>query len=523
MRAFLTLILFFMAVPVARGNFQPTQDADFWKGTGVDAGYLKQFVSNKICRENEALFKSCLSALTQADWVLKQKTFVPQIRTSFSNADKVDFDAAVEHIEKSVKAFTRFPSEMVYASIINDQLRTFDSHASLAPVDLLSLRYSGATQEVSSIGIEEEISASGVYVRRVYPGTPAAAANLMPNDRIVSLNGKTVPGGVKAISVMRELAQAPGKTVEMTIERDGEIYATTVVIARLSLRNVSVDYIPFGARVLAVVTLRQFSEGVCEDLARQLSVPGLKLDGLLLDLRGNRGGQVAEAACLKSLFITKGELVEKRSLETPIPKQFPLTMDFSAEDQQSWRYGLRDKAMFPDLPLVILVNAVSASASEMLAAALQDQKRAWVVGEVTFGKGSTQAVVAVNGKAELRLIYTVSRYYRPEGGLPLQLIGMTPNFVVPFNHKATAAQRTFPREAELWGTLLEREPSQKWQETRKAEVALRRQCVEKQGLVQWFSKWHQGKYDFEDYQKSYAFALVYCGLSGPTKDLKPRQ
>lgn len=512
----LAFIFLLIAVPLAGGSFQPTQDADFWKETKVDLAYAQTFFSDEICNTNEALFNSCVAAFEQAAAMLGSKEFASLLRAKFKPVNAVTrpsevpeplFYLALRRVEQLAIAANQ-SRELLYGAMINEQLRTFDNHAVLIPADKINAHLGGSAEDMTGIGIDDEVSARGVTIRRVYPNTPAEAAGLMPNDRILAIDGTAVRGGLKGIGSLKRLAKSPGQSAELIIERRGEKFKTNVPIGNLSLRNVTLEFAQFGKETFAVAQIRSFASGTADDLAQQLAFTEGKIKGLILDLRRNPGGSMEEAAQTMSLFSGEKKLVDKRAVPRLLPPELPLKTEFSEEDMETWRRGLKP-VVYPNLPLVVLVDAASASASEMLSAALQDQSRAWIVGEVTFGKGSTQAVVGEPNKPKLRLIYTVSRYYRPLGA-PLQLIGVTPNFIVPAEMNATTEERTFLREGEMYGRLLERESFPAWIETRTVQKDSLKSCLKKNKYVSRVREWFQTKHGYEDFQKSFALAVARC-------------
>lgn len=504
----LALLFFFIAVPLARGNFQPSREVDFWRGTGADLDFAGQFISNDICYKSEELLSSCREAFEQAAYMLDRNGFM-DLRKATMLGTKQDFNAGLARVSELASApGARYPLEMVIGSMLNEQLRRFDSHAGIQPGEMLNARYAGSAQETVGIGMEEEINSAGVYIRRVYPYTPAESAGLMVNDRLVAVNGRPVAGGVKAVAALKQLAQAPGQTVTLLIERAGQRHEVPVVVAPLVLRNVNVSYEQFDSGTFAVVSLRVFAQGVCAETENKLAFARDKVKGVILDLRGNLGGALDEAACILSLFSRNTRLVERRAIGRLLPAEFPLNLSIRTEGWQEWKR--LSAPPLENMPLTVLVNATSASASEMLAAALQDQNRAWLVGEVTFGKGSTQAVVGIASRPRLRLIYTGSRYYRP-GGQPIQLTGVTPNFITPFESNASPEERRFPREAEFYGTTLNRETTAAtWAESRPKEVQAITKCIHKDKLHQRVATTHFKKYGYEDNQLTTALAIHLC-------------
>lgn len=388
MRASWAPFLLFLAVRLASGTF-PSANPD------LDLETARLFFSNEICGKHVDHCRRAMRALALTG---------------------DDFDAALA-------------SAPDRKALVNAFLQNFDAHARVETAPT-----AGRFREFNGLGFDSEISDAGIVVRRVYPGTPAATA-LKPNDRLLEIEGVSVEPGPRATAALDKLARLPGQRVRLTVERTGVVRSLSLPIARLRLPEVRVEIL--GAD-LARVEIRQFGAGVCAEVRSKIPTGTTRF---LLDLRGNPGGSVPEAECVYGLF-ADGRMIERRALPKLLPFDLPAAQDAVVPTSTG---------EFRSARITILVNAFTASAAEMLAAALQDRRRAWVVGQTTFGKGTTQAQIT---RGNARLIYTVSRYYRPSG-LPLQLVGVTPDFPEPF--RVGEDDRVFPREAAFFPGTLARE------------------------------------------------------------------
>ncbi|MGE3757944.1 MAG: S41 family peptidase, partial [Pseudobdellovibrionaceae bacterium] len=195
---------------------------------------------------------------------------------------------------------------------------------------------------------------------------------------------------------------------------------------------------------------------------------------LVLDLRHNTGGLVNEGKCIAQLFAGDKPIVERQPLQLEFPQVLQIEKGEVLEGDESYEW----RRTFDDLPLVVMINERSASASELVAGALQDFNRAWIVGERSYGKGTTQLIHHLQNFPELRVFKTVSRYLRPNKTSP-QDAGVIPNFEVPFRAGASAKERRFVREENLLrGMRLEQQAP--WKETRMNQVAAIQKCLSKQ-------------------------------------------
>ena len=248
--------------------------------------------------------------------------------------------------------------------------------------------------EFSGIGIEVVEDPRGLRINRVLPNTPAARAKLRRGDLVIAVNGRSLAGQPTRVgsSLIRG---RPGTAVTLTILSGGRRRQVSVQRARVSAPSVMSAVRTVNGKKLAVDDLTSFTSGVHGELAqaieRQRSA-GAK--GIVLDMRGNGGGLLDEAVLVGSIFIPKGPIVSTK-----------------ARGQPRRVYNARGGAIPTSVPVVVLVDGGTASAAEIVAAALQDRHRAKVIGTRTFGKGVFQAVVQLpNGGA---LDITVGQYFTP--------------------------------------------------------------------------------------------------------------
>ncbi|MFC0410791.1 S41 family peptidase [Roseomonas elaeocarpi] len=312
---------------------------------------------------------------------------------------------------------------------INGMLQGLDPHSSYMNARNFRDMQVQTRGEFGGLGIE--VSQEGGYVKVISPidDTPAARAGVKPGDLITNLNGTSVQG-MSLQDAVEQMRGERGTAIKLTIRREGTPAPIELNLTREVIRPQVVRSRLEGNDV-AYIRLTSFNEqtdaGMRKALQqlRQQASGGLK--GIILDLRNNPGGLLDQAIQVSDDFIDQGEIVSTRARRP--------------EDSQRWNARAGDIAQ--GLPIVVLTNAGSASASEIVAGALQDHRRAVVLGVRSFGKGSVQTVMPLPGNGALRL--TTARYYTPSGR-SIQATGIEPDVEVLAQRQDTAVR---DREADL--------------------------------------------------------------------------
>ncbi len=328
--------------------------------------------------------------------------------------------------------------KVIYGAI-QGMLSSLDPHSSfMKPEDFKELQIE-TKGSFSGIGIEISIKDGVLTVVSPIEGTPAYRVGLKANDKIVKINGKTTKD-MSLLDAVKVLRGKKGTDVEVTIYREGwteykDFTITRDVIPLISIRAMMLED-GYG-----YVRITNFQNKTSDDLEKALErlegKQGLK--GLVLDLRNNPGGLLDQAVKVSDLFIDKGLIVYT---DGRIRQQ---NMKFEATPNDPPR----------NYPIVVLVNEGSASASEIVAGALQDHKRAIVAGMQTFGKGSVQTIIPIEDGAAVRL--TTARYYTPSGR-SIQAKGITPDITVEFETPSEKDEKKkkefhFIKEKDLEGHL----------------------------------------------------------------------
>lgn len=296
---------------------------------------------------------------------------------------------------------------------INGMLTSLDPHSSyLNPEAAQDMRVQ-TKGEFGGLGIEVTMDNDLVKVIAPIEDTPAAKAGVMAGDLITQIDGTEVRGMSlnDAVEKMRGPVNSP---IELTLVRQGMDKPIKLKITRDIVKVRAVRY--KVENDIGYVRVMSFTEQTYEDLQKaikdiQSKIPNDKLKGYVLDLRLNPGGLLDQAVAVSDAFLDKGEIVSTRG----------------RDPQDVTRFDARSGDLTDGKPLIVLVNGGSASASEIVAGALQDHRRATILGTQSFGKGSVQTIIPLGESGSLRL--TTALYYTPSGK-SIQGKGITPDIVV---------------------------------------------------------------------------------------------
>ena len=297
---------------------------------------------------------------------------------------------------------------------INGMLTSLDPHSSYLSADDFEDMRTQTSGEFGGLGIE--VTQEDGYVKVVTPmdDTPADKAGMESGDFITGVDGKSILGFSLEEAV--ELMRGPvGSEIILTVVREGTDEPFDVSIIRDTIKLTAVRARTEGDSVVLRVSTfnRQTYPNLEAGLKKQVEELGGEdnVNGIVLDLRNNPGGLLNQAIAVSDAFLDQGEIVSTRG----------------RNPRDSERYNAQQGDLSNGKPIVVLINGGSASASEIVAGALQDHGRAVVIGEKSFGKGSVQTVVPVRGDGAMRL--TTSRYYTPSGR-SIQALGVAPDIIV---------------------------------------------------------------------------------------------
>lgn len=280
---------------------------------------------------------------------------------------------------------------------IHGMVKTIDPFSQFMEPDIYKEMKTETEGQFGGLGIRISIKNDWLTVITPMPGTPAYRIGILPEDRITKIEGKSVQG-ISINEAVKKLRGAPKTTVSITIAREGAKDPIEFTITReiIKIETIRSKMMEDG---IGYVQLTEFSQNSDKDMSKALE--GLKKDGmkaLVLDLRNNPGGLLDVAVDVCREFVGDGKLIVYTQGRRPESRK---------------DYFTQGQAPYGKLPMVILVNRGSASGSEIVSGALQDLKRALIVGTTTFGKGSVQSVYPLSDGNALRL--TTAKYYTPSG------------------------------------------------------------------------------------------------------------
>ena len=365
---------------------------------------------------------------------------VPVTASSFAAADTANY----QELEKFMSVYERVKANYVekvddhtlIKGAIDGMLAALDPHSSYAEESDFTTLRTTTDGNYGGLGITVSTEDGAVKVITPTEDTPAWRAGIKAGDYITHVNGELLYGSTVDEAVEKMRGQ-PGTSVKVTIVRPGrdKPFDVSMVRERIELHPVKWE-IKDG---VGIININTFSGNVADQTKSALmsidKATGGKPTGYIVDLRSNPGGLLDQAVEISDAFLEGGEIVSQRGRDK--------------DDIE--RYYARPGDMAHGLPVIVLVDAGTASASEIVAGALQDHRRALVMGEKSFGKGSVQTVVQTGPQAALRL--TTARYYTPSGR-SVQAGGIDPDIVVPQLSDEDYKSRPRIREADLRRHLL---------------------------------------------------------------------
>jgi len=324
--------------------------------------------------------------------------------------------------------------EKMIEAAITGMLTALDPHSSYLNAKSFREMQVNTRGEFGGLGIRVTMEAGYVKVISPIDDTPAFRAGIKPSDLISHLDGEPVQGLTlnKAVEKMRGKV---GTDIKLTILREGkkpfDVSITRAVVKITSVRSRAEGKIGY----LRITSFNeQTDKGLKKEMAKLKKEIGPELKGIVLDLRNNPGGLLDQSIAVVDAFIEKGEIVSTRSRRP--------------EDTQ--RFNAKPGDLAKGLPMVVLINAGSASASEIVAGALQDHRRAVILGTQSFGKGSVQTIMPLPGHGAMRL--TTARYYTPSGR-SIQAKGIDPDIEVLQSKVEPIEQPKRRHEADLRNAL----------------------------------------------------------------------
>ena len=296
-------------------------------------------------------------------------------------------------------------------SAIDGLLQSLDPYSSYMPPEIFSEMQTETSGEFGGLGIEVGMEAGVVKVITPIDDTPASRAGIKAGDYIVKINADQVQG--KSLSQAVDLMRGPvGSSIELTIRRRGEKKALTFNIVReiIEIQSVKADLID---KNIGYIRLTSFNENSSDQIKKRIKdlEKNKSVKAYILDLRNNPGGLLSQAISISDFFLNNGEIVSTKSRKV--------------SENRKWFAKKGD--LTDGKTLIVLINYGSASASEIVAGALKDHKRAILLGENSYGKGSVQSIIPLKNNGAIRL--TVAKYYLPSGK-SISEVGVSPDIEI---------------------------------------------------------------------------------------------
>ena len=296
-------------------------------------------------------------------------------------------------------------------SAINGLLQSLDPYSSYMSPEIYNEMQTETSGEFGGLGIEVSMESGVVKVISPIDDTPASKAGIKAGDYIVKINDTQVQG--KSLTEAVELMRGPvGSSINLTIRRRGEKKALTFNIIReiIQIKSVKSDLLE---KNIGYIRLTSFNENSGKQIEKEINKleKDKKVKAYILDLRNNPGGLLSQAIRISDFFLEDGEIVSTKSRKT--------------SENRKWFAKKGD--LTNGKTLIVLINYGSASASEIVAGALKDHKRAILIGENSFGKGSVQSIIPLKNEGAIRI--TVAKYYLPSGK-SISQVGVSPDIEV---------------------------------------------------------------------------------------------
>ncbi len=335
---------------------------------------------------------------------------------NFSNSSETDIykkiDLFGEVLEKINQEYVdEINQSKSMDSAINGLLQSLDPYSAYMSPEIFNEMQTETSGEFGGLGIEVGMEAGVVKVISPIDDTPASKAGIKSGDYIVKINDTQVQG--KSLSEAVDLMRGPvGSGIELTVRRKGEKKALTFYVIRevIEIQSVKTELLE---KKIGYIRLTSFNENSSDQVKRKIKEfeKNNKIESYILDLRNNPGGLLSQAIKISDFFLDNGEIVSTKSRK--------------ASENRKWFAKKGD--LTNGKTLMVLINYGSASASEIVAGALKDHKRAIILGENSYGKGSVQSIIPLKNNGAIRL--TVAKYYLPSGK-SISEVGVNPDIEI---------------------------------------------------------------------------------------------
>ena len=370
------------------------------------------------------LFVLVFYSVSNFDVLVGKKSFA---RNNSSYKDLSTFTEVLSLIEQNY--VKKIEPKKVIRGAIGGMLRSLDPHSGYMTPEMFKQMQVETSGQFGGLGITITLRKSVLTIVSPIEGTPAYRAGVIAKDQIVKINGKSTKG-ITIYEAVKKLRGRPGSEVKITIYRRSSKKMFDLLITREIIEIKSVKSRLIEGKI-PYIRIRNFQSRTAKEVRLGLNkMQDFKKNGLILDLRNNPGGLLTQAVAVSELFLPAGKLIvytKGRVID------------------QNRKFISKESDGIKGIPIVVIVNAGSASASEIVAGALQDWERATILGEKTFGKGSVQTVMPLLDGSGLRL--TTSLYYTPKDRM-IQGVGIEPDIRVvdPSNrNKSVVREKDLPR------------------------------------------------------------------------------
>lgn len=389
-----------------------------------------------IMKNKKFMFLGALSAVIAASLIFNTTLFAKD-DTAAASGDQPTVEASrLQALAKFTKVLSIVEKYNVDSLTIEElmdkslkgMMTNLDAHSNYLDSKSFESLKVQTNGEFGGLGITVGMKDGALTVIAPIEGTPADQAGMEAGDIILKIDDKSTLGmGLdEAVSIMRG---KKGDPIDLTIVREGERKPIDIHIIRDIIKIESVYAKTIGENIL-YVRVTSFDKKVVEGVSKAIKQHQATTKGIILDLRNNPGGLLDQSVGLVDLFVDEGVVVSQKGRDT----------------RENETYSAKASTTLAKAPLIVLVNGGSASASEIVAGALQDHKRAVIVGTKTFGKGSVQVILPVTATDAIKL--TVARYYLPSGRT-IQAVGVTPDIKVLAGTVETKESAFALKEADL--------------------------------------------------------------------------
>ncbi len=359
-----------------------------------------------------------VAILLAANWVVGARLY-SQEPAEARGDDPYQHIALFTRVIEQIRENYVDPSRVSYKDLVHGALKgmlqSLDPHSQFLDADMYKDMKDETSGQFGGLGIQIGIRDGGLTIIAPMEDTPGFRAGLLAGDRIVEIDGQSTEG-VTLPEAVKKLRGAPGTRVKLRILRQPGNAFVDVDIERANIEVATVKDARLLEDGIGYVRVTQFSEPTADALQKELDrLRGEGMRALVVDLRNNPGGLLSSAIDVTQKFLERNQVIVSTQ---------------GRQAQQNKVYRARGRARYEGFPMVVLVNAGTASASEIFAGALQDHRRAVLIGEKTFGKGSVQSVLPADDGSAIRL--TTAKYYTPSEKV-IHERGIEPDIVVPLS------------------------------------------------------------------------------------------